>query len=371
MVDLLEFEGKKLFKEYGIRVPNGYVIRKIEDFKPISKDHFLKAQVPIGHRGVNGGVVKISNKNDFIKAFDKISRLNFSGFTANSFLLEEVVHHKKELYVSLTLDRNNKTPVLLVSSLGGVDIEKIPRNNIGSFKIDIFLGVLDYTKRKAFSFLHIEEKYREQFYSLIDLMWKIFTEKDAELVEINPLAVTDTELIALDSKISIEDDSLFRHTEYKRDQYSSDKLEMKAKEKGISFVRLNGNIGLIANGAGLTLATIDQIKLGGGMAGDFLDLGGTDDPARVAEAIELVKESNPKVLFINIFGGVTKADTVAEGIVQAINKLNINFKIVVRLKGFNEAKGKELLRKNGIEAFTDMEEAIKEVVKLASYGNPN
>ncbi|MEM0142981.1 MAG: ATP-grasp domain-containing protein, partial [Candidatus Parvarchaeum sp.] len=253
----------------------------------------------------------------------------------------------------------------------GVDIEKVPKNKIKSIDLDIFIGMLDYVKRQAFKFIKLDEKYRTRFYNILDAIWKIFTDKDAELVEINPLAVTDSELIALDSKVSIEDDSLFRHPEYKRDEYSEDELELKAKKKGISFVRLNGNIGLIANGAGLTLATIDQIKLAGGEAGDFLDLGGTDDPVRVTEAIELVKESNPKVLFINIFGGVTKADTVAEGIVQAIKKLGLNFKIVVRLKGFNEVKGRELLKRNGIDAFTDMSEAIKEVVKLADYGNSN
>ncbi len=369
MVDLLEFEGKELFKSFGIKIPKGQLVHSTKDFRDFKEEHVIKAQVPTGHRGVNGGVLKFKTREEFIDAFNKISSLAFNGFKPTSFLVEKAIPHKKELYIALTLDRNNKSPVLLVSQEGGVDIEKIPKGMIKSLDLDIFLGILDYKKRQAFEFIELDENYRAQFYSIIDSMWKIFTEKDAELVEINPLAVTDTELIALDSKVSIEDDSLFRHQEYKRDEYSSDEIEMKAKKKGISFVRLNGNIGLIANGAGLTLATIDQIKLAGGMAGDFLDLGGTDDPARVAEAIELVKESNPKVLFINIFGGVTKADTVAEGIVQAINKLNINFKIVVRLKGFNEVKGKELLRKNGIDAFTDMGEAIMEVVKLANYGN--
>ena len=369
MVDLLEFEGKKLFKSYGIEIPKSQLIHSVTDFNGFGEEKVIKAQVPTGHRGVNGGVLKFKNKEEFIKAFNKISSLTFNGFKPTSFLVEEAIKHKKELYAALTLDRNNKSPVLLVSQEGGVDIEKIPKSRIKRLDLDIFIGMIDYQKRQAFEFMGLDEKYRLQFYSILDSLWRIFTDKDAELVEINPLAATDTQLMALDSKVSIEDDSLFRHQEYKRDEYSSDELEMKAKKKGISFVRLNGNIGLIANGAGLTLATIDQIKLNGGMAGDFLDLGGTDDPARVAEAIGLVKESNPKVLFINIFGGVTKADTVAEGIVQAINKLNIAFKIVVRLKGFNEAKGKDLLRKNGIDAFTDMGEAIKEVVKLAGYGN--
>lgn len=371
MVDLLEFEGKKLFRLYNIEIPKGQLIHSIGDIKDFKEENVIKAQVPTGHRGINGGVLKFKSKEEFVTAFNKISSLTFNGFKPTSFLVENAIKHNKELYVALTLDRNNKSPVLLISSEGGVDIEKIPKNKIKHLDLDIFIGMLDYQKRQAFKFIGLEDNYKLQFYNILDSMWKIFTDKDAELVEINPLAVTDTQLIALDSKVSIEDDSLFRHPEYKRDEYSSDELEMKAKKKGISFVRLNGNIGLIANGAGLTLATIDQIKLAGGMAGDFLDLGGTDDPARVAEAIELVKESNPKVLFINIFGGVTKADTVAEGIVQAINKLNIAFKIVVRLKGFNEANGKELLRKNGIDAFTNMAEAIQEVVKLANYGDSN
>jgi succinyl-CoA synthetase beta subunit len=365
VVDLLEFEGKRLFKEYGIKIPKGYVIKSVSDIKPLEKECVVKAQVPTGHRGKRGGVIKVKNKEELKKAVETVSKIDFSGFKAKSFLTEEAIPHKKEIYIGLTLDRSNKTPVLLVSPFGGIDIEKIPKNGMKSLKIDIFIGMVDYIKRQAFSFIGLEDIYKEQFYSLLDSMWQIFINEDAELVEINPLALSDSGLIALDSKVTIEDDALFRHVEYKKYEYSADPLEMKAKEKGISFVRLGGNIGLIANGAGLTLATIDQIKLAGGNAGDFLDLGGTDDPARVEEAIELVKDSNPKVLLINIFGGVTKADTVAEGVANAIKKLNIKFKIVARLKGFNEERGKEILRKSGIEAFTDLEETIKKAVELS------
>ena len=266
MVDLLEFEGKKLFKSYGIEIPKSQLIHSVTDFNGFGEEKVIKAQVPTGHRGVNGGVLKFKNKEEFIKAFNKISSLTFNGFKPTSFLVEEAIKHKKELYAALTLDRNNKSPVLLVSQEGGVDIEKIPKSRIKRLDLDIFIGMIDYQKRQAFEFMGLDEKYRLQFYSILDSLWRIFTDKDAELVEINPLAATDTQLMALDSKVSIEDDSLFRHQEYKRDEYSSDELEMKAKKKGISFVRLNGNIGLIANGAGLTLATIDQIKLNGGMA---------------------------------------------------------------------------------------------------------
>jgi succinyl-CoA synthetase beta subunit len=365
MVDLLEFEGKRLFKKYGIKIPKGYVINSISDINPLEKECVVKAQVPTGHRGKSGGVVKVKSKEELKKAIENVSKVDFSGFKAKFFLIEEAIPHKKEIYIGLTLDRSNKTPILLVSPFGGVDVEKIPKKGIKSFKINIFLGMVDYIKRQAFSFIRLDEIYKEQFYSLLNSMWQIFIKEDAELVEINPLALSNLGLIALDSKVTIEDDALFRHTEYKKYEYSTDPLEMKAKEKGISFVRLGGNIGLIANGAGLTLATIDQIKLAGGNAGDFLDLGGTDDPAKVEEAIELVKDSSPKVLLINIFGGVTKADTVAEGVVNAIKKLNIRFKIVVRLKGFNEERGKEILRRNGIEAFTDLEETIRKAVELS------
>lgn len=370
MVDLLEYEGKKLFKEHKIAVPAGQLIKSSSDIRKINEYHILKAQVPAGHRGLKGGVVKVKNKNELESAIKKMSSIDFNGFKPTSFLYETLVRHKKEIYVGLTLDRSDKTPVFIVSPFGGVDIENVPINSIKKFRLDILLGVTDYTKRAAFDFIRLAERYRLGFYAVLEAMWDIFTETDCELVEINPLAVTDNDFVALDSKISIEDDALFRHLEYKKNYYSADKLEMKAKGKDIAFVRLDGDIGLIANGAGLTLATIDQIKLAGGSAGDFLDLGGTDDPARVEEAIELVKESNPKVLLINIFGGVTKADTVAKGIINAITRLNIKFGIVVRLKGFNEDRGRRLLKDKGIDSFIDMDEAVKRAVELSKlYGN--
>jgi succinyl-CoA synthetase beta subunit len=365
MVDLLEHEGKKLFKKYGIPIPSGYLINSTDDLKEINKESIIKAQVPAGHRGLNGGVKKIKNKNEAILVVNRIKKLSFNGFNAKSFLVEEAIKHKKELYLGLTLDRSLKMPVLIVSPYGGVEIEKIPAKNLGKFHLDIFLGMSEHVKRDAFSFVKIDEALRDKFYSILDSLWDIFTGEDAELVEINPLAVTDINLIALDSKITIEDDALFRHPEYKKTNDYLDPIEAEAKSKGISFVRLSGNIGLIANGAGLTLATIDQIKLAGGEAGDFLDLGGTDDPSKVAEAINLVKKSKPKVLFINIFGGVTKADTVAEGIVQAIKSSDMQFKIIVRLKGVNDEKGRKILTDNHIDAFTDISEAIKKAVEAS------
>jgi len=366
MVDLLEHEGKKIFKSYGINVPSGYIIHSFKEAKKPEKESVVKAQVPTGHRGINGGVVKVKDKEEISKAIGKISSIDFNGFKAESFLVEEMVPHSKEIYVGLTLDRSKKMPILIISPSGGVDIEHVPANQIKKFYLDILLGMQGYVKREAFNFIGLSENYREVFYNLMESLWKVFTGEDCELVEVNPLAVTSSGLVALDSKVTIEDDALFRHKNYQKEYTSSDPLEAEAKRKGIAFVRLGGDIGLIANGAGLTLATIDQIKLAGGNAGDFLDLGGTDDPEKVAEAINLVKKAKPKALFINIFGGVTKADTVAEGIVKAIKGSDTNIRIVVRLMGVNSQRGIQLLKSNGIEAFTDISEAVKKAVEVSN-----
>ncbi len=366
MVDLLEHEGKKIFKSYGISIPSGYIIHSFKEVKKPEKECVVKAQVPSGHRGINGGVVKVKEKEEILKAINKISSINFNGFKATSFLVEEMVPHTKEVYVGLTLDRSRKMPVLILSPSGGVDIEHVPANQIKKFYLDILLGMQNYIKWEAFNFIGLSENYREIFYTLMERLWNVFTGEDCELVEINPLAVTSSGLVALDSKVTIEDDALFRHKNYQKEYTSLDPLEAEAKRKDIAFVRLGGDIGLIANGAGLTLATIDQIKLAGGSAGDFLDLGGTDDPEKVAEAINLVKKAKPKVVFINIFGGVTKADTVAEGIIKAIKDSDTNPKIIVRLMGVNNQRGIQLLKANGIDAFTDISEAVKKAVEVSN-----
>ncbi|MCL4399141.1 succinate--CoA ligase subunit beta [Candidatus Parvarchaeota archaeon] len=364
MVDLLEHSGKSLFKKYGITVPDGMLVRTADEIPPKIMESVVKAQVPTGHRGKSGGVMIVKNRAEAVSAINKMSGMAFSGFKPEGFLLEEAVQHNIELYVALTLDRSAGKSVLLVSRNGGVDIEAMPKNEIARFKIEELIGITEYTKREAFSFLHLEEKYRSAFFSMINGLWKLYSERDAELVEINPLAVSSGSLVALDAKISIDDDALFRQEEIPRPKLL-DSLESEARQLGISFVRLSGNIGLIANGAGLTMATIDKMHLMGGDAGNFLDLGGTDDPSKVIQAIGLVMREKPKVLLINIFGGVTKADTVAEGIIAAVRKLRPNFKIVARLRGFNEAKGREILEKEGINAFIDMDQAIKAAISMS------
>lgn len=363
MVNLLEYQGKELFKKYGINIPKGFIAKDVSHLKPLHGDFMIKAQVPTGHRNQGGGVVEIHNRREAKAALEKLKSMEFNGFKPSAFLIEQKIPHSVEFYISITLDRSRRAPVILVSKSGGVDIEKVPKEDIQIFPINKFIGVPDYIVRAVAESMALSKE-EDKLGTLLKAMWELYSKEDAELVEINPLVSEGGVLTALDSKVVIEDDALFRHN-YDRCEESSDRIELEAIKKGISFVRLEGNIGLIANGAGLTMATIDQININGGLAGNFLDLGGTDDPAKVAEAIELVNEEEPKVLFINIFGGVTKADTVAEGIIKAIKKFKPSYKIIVRLRGFNEEEGKKLLNDNGVKAFTDMEEAIKEAVEVS------
>ena len=364
MVNLLEYEGKALFKKYNIRMPAGKVIHNEKEVPAFKKEKVLKAQVPTGHRGKNGGVVIVKDSADARNAIKTMKKINFDGFFSKDFLLEDKVKHPTELYLSIALDRSKRAPVLLASDRGGVNIEEIPKENIFIFTLiskNNSLGITNLIEQELFTKLNLEKDTREAFYELIDSMWRLYQEEDAELVEINPLAVLKNGFIALDSKIVIDDDALFRHPDIKV-PLSTDPLELAAKKQNMSFVRLGGDIGLIANGAGLTMATIDMIAEKGGTTGDFLDLGGTDDPKKVAAAVGLIANLHPKALLINIFGGVTKADTVAEGIVAAVDSLKPDFRIFVRLSGFGTEKGKETLRKKDIDAYDGADEAINAVV---------
>jgi succinyl-CoA synthetase beta subunit len=364
MVLLLEYEGKRLFEAYGIPVPTHHLVKGIRDIRSIRTASVIKAQVPTGGRGKLGGVVAVRTVRAAKAALEKIKTIDFNGFHSKYFLIEEEIRRQVELYISITLDRSKRSAVLIVSKKGGINIEEVPATLISTYEVNQLIGLPEYIKRNAFDRLEPPEKFRDQFYHILDALWHLYVSEDAELVEINPLAVTANGLVALDSKVVVEDDSLFRHPNVKA-QVSGDEIERKASAMGISFVRLSGDIGLIANGAGLTMATIDQISTNGGKPGDFLDLGGTDDPARVYDAFSIVALSKPRVLLVNIFGGVTKCDTVAMGIVRAIDKFRPVFPVVVRLSGFNEEKGVELLKARNITAFREMNVAVTEAIRLS------
>lgn len=362
MVDLLEYEGKQIFQAYKVPVPGFKVVRSSNDIPDFYERMVVKAQVPVGGRGKRGGVVVVNSKKEAIDAIDKIKKIDFDGHRAEVFLLEKAYSAARELYLSVTLDRSKELPVILASAEGGMDINSVPSEKIYKHHIVPYVGVPEYVKRELGEFLGLKDR---QIYGIIDALYFIYERMDASLVEINPLAVTDSGLMALDSKITVEDDALFRHQDIEPRYFGLEPVEVEARKKGLSFVRLEGDIGIIANGAGLNMATIDMISLRGGKPANFFDLGGTDDPEKVIEALKLESKIVNKVLFINIFGGVTRCDTVATGIVQAVKELNPNFKIVARLRGANEEQGRRILQENGIESLLNLDQAIDKVVKLA------
>jgi succinyl-CoA synthetase beta subunit len=324
----------------------------------------IKAQVRAGGRGKGGALQFASTADEAKKAASTLIGKVFKGEEVKEVLVEEKVAFTKELYLSITLDRSRRLPILMYSALGGVDIESVPDNKIGKIWINPTIGVVEYEKRRAIKFLGLDAVQGKELGGLLQSLYKIFMEEDAELVEINPLAVAGGHLIALDSKVTVEDDAVFRHPSYKNLRGEMTPLEAKAADKDIAFVEMGGDVGVIANGAGLTMATLDVLMEHGGKPGVFLDLGGTDDPKKVSEAFSLMSEANPKVVFINIFGGVTRCDTVAQGLVSEIEKKPPTFPFVTRIKGHNETEGIAILKRAGIQTYPDLAEAMRHVVEL-------
>jgi succinyl-CoA synthetase beta subunit len=369
MVKLLEWQGKEVFRRYGIPLPKGAVVRSVEEVSKVVGTQVplpcvVKAQVRIGGRG-KGGALQFANTLEEAKAATmKLLGTDFKGETVKEVLIEEKLPLTRELYLSITLDRSRRAPVLMFCAEGGVEIESVPDEKIGKVWIHPSIGVVDYEKRLSVKFLGLDGPLGKELSGLVQSLWRVFTEEDAELVEINPLAIAGGHLVALDSKVTIEDDAIFRHPTYGNLKGEMTPLETKAHEKGIAFVEMGGDIGVIANGAGLTMATLDVLLEHGGKPGVFLDLGGTDDPKKVSEALSLMGEANPKVVFINIFGGVTRCDTVASGLVSEMGKKPLSFPFVTRIRGHNEPEGMAILKKAGIESYSDLAEAVRHVVTL-------
>ena len=373
MVKLAEWRGKEVFRKYEVPLPRGAVARSPEEAERLATSGqvplpcVIKAQVLAGGRG-KGGFVKFANTPAEVRsAAAGILGLSFKGETVKEILLEEKHPIARELYVSLTLDRASRVPILMVSAKGGVEIESVEDSAIDRQPIDTFAGLTGYEKRRAAKVLGLNGGAAKSLDRLLDGLWKVFLAEDAELVEINPLATVADGLVALDAKVIIEDDAAFRHPQYREIRDDRTPLEEIAREKEIAFVQLEGNIGVIAIGAGLTMATLDVLKEFGGRPGVFLDLGGTDDPQKVAEAFLLMSQAKPTAVFLNIFGGVTKCDTVARGLVEAMREVpeKDRFPMVARIRGNNETEGIAILRAAGITSVPSLKESAQAVVALA------
>ena len=348
---LFEYQGKELFRNYGIAVPKSVVVQSKEELEKIDMPFpwVLKAQVLVGGRGKAGGVKIASSIEEAKKAFDEIMGMEIKGERVKKILVEEKAEIEKEMYLSFFLDRSSRQYLMMFSPHGGVDIEAM-KENVKKIYINPLIGLQSYHLRKL----------PKETRSIAGRLYRLFIEKDCELAEINPLAISGEAAIALDSKIIIDDNALYRHNELPKENAELTPLEKEAREKGIAFVQLDGNIGVIANGAGLTMATLDALNEFNGRGGVFLDLGGTDDPEKVKQALEIMVKAKPKVILINLFGGITKCDTVARGIMEFMEKHDTP-PIVARIKGVNEDIAREMLKDYVIAL-----DSFREVARKAS-----
>lgn len=362
---LYEYMAKEIFRKHGIPVPEGYVIEKPEEIREFTGEIALKAQVLVGGRGKAGGIKFASDIEDAREKASEIFGMEIKGYRPKKILVEPKMHILKEYYLSFIVDRSSGEAMLIGSAEGGVEIESVAEEKLFKRRVNPFVGVQPNIIRAISWKLGLDKEQSKEFGNILIALWRVFTEEDADLAEINPLILTPEGFMAADAKLIINDDSLFRHKDIEKVEEEYTALEREAREKGIAFVQLDGNIGVIANGAGLTMATLDLLSLYGGKAGTFLDLGGTDDPEKVKQAFGIISRAPIDVVFLNIFGGITKCDTVAKGVVEAIKERPLRAPIVARIKGVNEEEGKEILLKEGISAFSKLEDAAREAVRTA------
>jgi succinyl-CoA synthetase beta subunit len=357
---LFEYMAKAVLRKHGIPVPDGFVVSSADQIRKIPGPVMVKAQVLIGGRGKAGGIKPAENVDEARKVAATILGMNIRGYATKEVLVEQRLDVARELYLGIRIDRSNRSLLIMASPDGGVDIESVPENRILMLPVDPLIGYQSFVGRTVAGFLGLPPEQSTQIALICQHLYQLAVDEDAELAEINPLVITkDGKVIAGDAKVTIDSDALFRHKEYESLPEDITPLERKAKKLDIAFVQLEGNIGVIANGAGLTMATLDSINMFGGKAGVFLDLGGTDDPEKVKKAVLLMAEANPKVILLNIFGGITKCDTVAKGVIEANQEKKITVPFVARIKGVNEEIARDMLRDEGMIPASGLSEAAE------------
>ncbi|MBM4249492.1 MAG: ADP-forming succinate--CoA ligase subunit beta [Euryarchaeota archaeon] len=363
---LMEAEGREILARHGIPVPAGRVVSAPGELDGIAGPVVVKALVPVGGRGKAGGVKFAGTLEEARARVGEIIGLEIKGCRVRSVLVSEKVDIARELYLSISVDRDAGMALLMASALGGMDIESVPEEKIYRRYINPLIGLQSYQLRDLAGHLALEKPVGQQVSDIARKLYSAFVAEDAELLEINPLAVMPGgKVVAADAKAVIDDDSLFRHPGHREVEPDITPLEQEARERGISFVQLDGNIGVIANGAGLTMATLDALGLVGGNGGTFLDLGGTDDPEKVKQAFRILKKARPKVILMNIFGGITRCDTVATGVHEVVRSEGAGAPVVARIKGWYEERAREILKDAGLITATTMEEAARKAAELS------
>ena len=385
-MNLHEYQGKFLFAQYDLPVSKGKVISNADEAANAcneigGKKWVVKAQVHAGGRGKSGGVELIDSPESATKFAEKwlgqrliTYQTDKNGQPVNSILIEECTNITKELYLSMVIDRESQKIVVIGSSEGGVDIESVAKNHPEKIIYEGFdIDDNDITNKaiKIANVLNLNGKQTKQFIEMIKNLINLFIEKDLSLLEINPLVINDKdELHCLDAKLNIDSNALFRQPDLleMHDQSQDDPSEAEAAKHDLSYVSLDGNIGCMVNGAGLAMGTMDTIKFFGGNPANFLDVGGTATQERVSQAFKIIlKDPNVKVVLVNIFGGIVRCDLIAEGIIAAVNEIEVKVPIVVRLEGNNSNEGSKILSDSNvkIESLNNLSEAAQKAVELS------
>ncbi len=371
-----EADARGIFASYGLPVPPSKMITKAEDAKAAAEQLgcpvVVKAQVLVGGRGKAGGVKLASTPEEAVEKAEAILGLDIKGLTVEKVLIAKAVDIDKEFYAGMIFDRGSRRPMMMVSPAGGVDIEEVARTTpekILKLPVNPEGGLMPFQVRKLASFLSSDKAVAKQIGKALAGLYTAFMGSDASLAEINPLVEDpDGKVWAIDAKINLDDNALFRHSEIAemRDDSAEDQGEVEARDADLSFVKLDGRIGCIVNGAGLAMATMDMIKHFGGEPANFLDIGGSSSPEKVLSAMKIIlRDKNVKSILINIFGGITRCDDVANGLIEAKAKLGLDIPLVVRLTGTNEHEAKELLAKTDLISAEDMEDAVKKAIEAA------
>ena len=372
-----EYQAKGLFADYGVPVDKSILCKTPEEavaaYKKLGVQRcVVKAQVHTGGRGKAGGVKLATNETEVRQYANAILGMDIKGFVVDRILIGEAVNIKAEYYVSIVIDRKSKGAILMLSREGGMDIEAVAKDTpekIFKIAIDPAIGLTDFKAREAAFKLFDDMAQVKQAVPLFQKLYRLFIEKDASLAEINPLVLTqEGELKAIDAKMTFDNNALYRHPDIFAmfEPTPEEQKEQEAKEKGFSYVNLGGEIGCMVNGAGLSMATMDMIKLYGGNPANFLDIGGSSNPQKIVEAMKLLlADQHVRVVLINIFGGITRCDDVAKGLIEAFKTLQTNLPIVIRLTGTNEKEGRELLKGTSFIVAETMSEAGRKAVEAA------
>ncbi|HYD52494.1 MAG TPA: ADP-forming succinate--CoA ligase subunit beta [Gemmatimonadaceae bacterium] len=378
-MNIHEYQAKELLRAEGVPIPPGEVATTPEQAEAIARRFggavVVKAQVHAGGRGKAGGVKLAKSPEEARARAQAILGMQIKGLTVEKVLVTAAADIASEAYVGIILDRATKKPVFMVSPAGGIDIEEVAATTpekILKLPVDTRFGLMGYQANRLGFFLFDDVKKVRAAARIMTQLYAAFMKNGASLAEINPLVVTPgDEVIALDAKISIDDNELDRHPELEalRDESAEAPSEVDARKANLTFIKLDGDVGCVVNGAGLAMATMDLVKYYGGEPANFLDIGGSSNPEKVVNALRIITaDPNVKAILFNIFGGITRTDDVANGIVTATKQNPLKVPIVIRLTGTNEEIAMQILKENGFSASSDMDEAVKQAVALAKGG---